>query len=134
MGSFRLVGEHGKFFWRRETVRRYAEMMHGLIVEVAEKVASSLGLEQHSLFQDWPCQFRMNRYNYTEETVGSPGVQVHTDSGFLTVLQEDECVGGLEVLDPAAGEFVRVHPVAGSFLVNIGDVGTVQSLISTIDS
>jgi 2-oxoglutarate-dependent dioxygenase len=73
--------------------------MHGLIVDVADKVASSLGLEQHS-FQDWPCQFRMNRYNYTHETVGSNGVQVHTDSGFLTVLQEDECVGGLRCSTP----------------------------------
>jgi 2-oxoglutarate-dependent dioxygenase len=110
-------------------VKSYAGRMHGLIVDVADKVASSLGLEQHS-FQDWPCQFRMNRYNYTHETVGSNGVQVHTDSGFLTVLQEDECVGGLEVLDPAAGEFVPVDPVAGSFVVNIGDVGTVRILIS----
>ena len=61
--------------------------------------------------------------------MGSSGVQIHTDSGFLTVLQEDDCVGGLEVLDPTTGEFVRVDPVPGSFLVNIGDVGTVASSI-----
>ncbi|VAH48733.1 unnamed protein product [Triticum turgidum subsp. durum] len=101
--------------------------MHELIVDVAGKVAASLGLEGHP-FQDWPCQFRINRYNYTEDTVGSSGVQIHTDSGFLTVLQEDDCVGGLEVLDPATAEFVRVDPVPGSFLVNIGDVGTVPSI------
>lgn len=110
----------------RETVKSYAEAMHELIVDVAGKVAASLGLEGHP-FQDWPCQFRINRYNYTEDTVGSSGVQIHTDSGFLTVLQEDDCVGGLEVLDPTTGEFVRVDPVPGSFLVNIGDVGTAWS-------
>lgn len=110
----------------REAVKSYAEKMHELIVDVAGKVAASLGLEGHP-FQDWPCQFRMNRYNYTEDTVGSSGVQIHTDSGFLTVLQEDDCVGGLEVLDPAAGEFVPVDPFPGSFLVNIGDVGTAWS-------
>ncbi|PWZ40560.1 2-oxoglutarate-dependent dioxygenase DAO [Zea mays] len=112
----------------RETVKTYAEKMHDVIVGVAGELATSLGLglEEHS-FQDWPCQFRINRYNYTQETVGSSGVQTHTDSGFLTVLQEDECVGGLEVLDPATGEFVPVDPVAGSFLVNIGDVGTAWS-------
>ncbi|CAM0904199.1 unnamed protein product [Alopecurus aequalis] len=110
----------------REAVRSYAEAMHELIVDVAGKVASSLGLEGHP-FQDWPCQFRMNRYNYTQDTVGSSGVQIHTDSGFLTVLQEDDCVGGLEVLDPAAGEFVPVDPLPGTFLVNIGDVGTAWS-------
>ncbi|KAL6882562.1 hypothetical protein ACP4OV_011252 [Aristida adscensionis] len=111
---------------RRETVKSYAEKMHELIVDVAGKVAASLGLEGHA-FGDWPCQFRMNRYNYSQGTVGSQGVQVHTDSGFLTVLQEDECVGGLQVLDPAAGEFLPVDPVAGSFLVNIGDVATAWS-------
>ncbi|XP_040379325.1 2-oxoglutarate-dependent dioxygenase DAO [Oryza brachyantha] len=110
----------------RETVKAYAERMHELIVDVAGKVAASLGLDGRS-FQDWPCQFRMNRYNYTQDSVGSPGVQVHTDSGFLTVLQEDECVGGLEVLDPAAGEFVPVDPLPGSFVVNIGDVGQAWS-------
>ncbi|KAL5216831.1 hypothetical protein ABZP36_008232 [Zizania latifolia] len=110
----------------RETVRVYAERMHELIVDVAGKVATSLGLHGSS-FQDWPCQFRMNRYNYTQDSVGFPGVQIHTDSGFLTVLQEDECVGGLEVLDPATGEFVPVDPLPGSFVVNIGDVGTAWS-------
>ncbi|CAL5031479.1 unnamed protein product [Urochloa decumbens] len=80
----------------RETVKAYAERMHDVIVDVAGKLASSLGLQEHS-FKDWPCQFRINRYNYTEDTVGSSGVQIHTDSSFLTVLQEDECVGGLEV-------------------------------------
>ncbi|CAN6239832.1 unnamed protein product [Urochloa humidicola] len=110
----------------RESVKSYAEKMHGVIVDVAGKLASSLGLEGQS-FEDWPCQFRINRYNYTQDTVGSSGVQTHTDSSFLTVLQEDECVGGLEVMDLATGEFVAVDPVAGSFLVNIGDVGTVWS-------
>ncbi|KAL5682459.1 hypothetical protein ACJX0J_008844, partial [Zea mays] len=107
-----------------ETVKAYAEKMHDVIVGVARELASSLGLVEEHSFQDWPCQFRINRYNYTRETVGSSGVQTHTDSGFLTVLHEDECVGGLEVLDPGTGEFVPVDPVAGSFLVNIGDVGT----------
>ncbi|KAG2572819.1 hypothetical protein PVAP13_7KG203500 [Panicum virgatum] len=110
----------------RETVKAYAEKMHDVIVDVAGVLASSLGLEEHS-FRDWPCQFRINRYNYTQDTVGSSGVQIHTDSSFLTVLQEDECVGGLEVSDPATGEFVPVDPVAGSFLINIGDIGTVWS-------
>nr|CAB3487372.1 unnamed protein product [Digitaria exilis] len=113
----------------RETVKAYAEKMHDVIVDVAGKLASSMGLDQEERcsFKDWPCQFRINKYNYTEDTVGSSGVQVHTDSSFLTVLQEDECVGGLEVLDPATGEFVPVDPVAGSFLINIGDVGTAWS-------
>jgi isopenicillin N synthase-like dioxygenase len=111
----------------RETVRRYAEKTHELIVDVAAKLGASLGLEEaEGSFRDWPCQFRINRYNYAPETVGKAGVQVHTDSGFLTVLHEDDCVGGLEVADPDTGEFAAVDPLPGTFLVNLGDVATVQ--------
>lgn len=70
----------------------------------------------------------MNRYNFTPETVGSSGVQIHTDSGFLTVLQEDESVGGLEVMD-ANGTFVAVDPLPGSLLVNLGDVAKVNCFL-----
>ncbi|VAI57877.1 2-oxoglutarate-dependent dioxygenase DAO-like [Triticum dicoccoides] len=114
----------------RETIRRYAEKTHELIVDVAAKLAASLGLEEsesHRMFQDWPCQFRINRYKYTPDTVGETGVQVHTDSGFLTVLHEDDRVGGLEVADPDTGEFAPVDPVPGTFLVNLGDVATAWS-------
>lgn len=96
-------------------------------MDVAAKLAASLGLEEaYCSFQDWPCQFRINRYNYTADTVGKTGVQIHTDSGFLTVLQEDDCVGGLEVADPDTGEFAPVDPLPGTFLVNLGDVATVD--------
>ncbi|KAG8071256.1 hypothetical protein GUJ93_ZPchr0006g44383 [Zizania palustris] len=115
----------------REAIRSYAEKMHELIVDVAAKLASSLGLHEEEAqdcsFQDWPCQFRINRYNYTPDTVGKSGVQIHTDSGFLTVLQEDDCVGGLEVADPDTGEFAPVDPLPGTLFVNIGDVATAWS-------
>lgn len=107
----------------REAIRSYAEKAHELVVDVAAKLATSLGLD--CSFGDWPCQFRINRYNYTPDTVGKTGVQVHTDSGFLTVLQEDDRVGGLEVADPDTGEFAPVDPLPGTFLVNLGDVATV---------
>uniref|UniRef100_J3LEC4 Fe2OG dioxygenase domain-containing protein n=2 Tax=Oryza brachyantha TaxID=4533 RepID=J3LEC4_ORYBR len=109
----------------REAIRRYAEKTHEMIVDIAAKLASSLGLD--CSFQDWPCQFRINRYNYTPDTVGKTGVQIHTDSGFLTVLQEDDCVGGLDVADPVTGEFSPVEPLYGTFLVNLGDVATAWS-------
>ncbi|KAE8008958.1 hypothetical protein FH972_005416 [Carpinus fangiana] len=53
-------------------------------------------------------------------------VQIHTDSGFLTILQDDENVGGLEVMDKS-GAFVAVHPCAGTLLVNLGDVAKAWS-------
>ncbi|XP_020266059.1 2-oxoglutarate-dependent dioxygenase DAO-like [Asparagus officinalis] len=109
----------------RETIRTYASKLHELIVQIASKLAGSLGLVGYS-FEDWPSQFRINKYHFAEETVGSSGVQIHTDSGFLTVLQEDESVGGLEVMTES-GSFIPVNPVPGSFLVNLGDVAKAWS-------
>ncbi|KAG0467313.1 hypothetical protein HPP92_018274 [Vanilla planifolia] len=74
---------------------------------------------------DWPCTMRLNVYDYTEESIGLQAAQLHTDSGLLTVLLEDE-IGGFEVVDQT-GKFVAVHPQPGTFLVIIGDVGKVWS-------
>lgn len=94
-------------------------------MDIAAKMAESMGLDSES-FMEWPCQFRINKYNFTPETVGSSGVQIHTDSGFLTILQDDENVGGLEVMD-SSGSFIPVDPWTGTFLVNLGDMATVWS-------
>lgn len=83
-----------------------------------------LGMEG-DLFKGWPCQLKMNKYNYGAETVGSTGAVMHTDPGFLTILQDDEVVNGLEAVDKISGELVPVDPIPGSFVVNVGDVATV---------
>lgn len=110
---------------QRETIEKYAQAIQELALDLAHKLAESMGL-MDSVFQDWPCQFRINKYNFAPESVGSPGVQLHTDSGFLTILQDDENVGGLEVMD-RAGAFVPVDPLPGTLLVNLGDIATVWS-------
>ncbi|XP_014520898.1 2-oxoglutarate-dependent dioxygenase DAO [Vigna radiata var. radiata] len=110
---------------QRKIVERYGEAIHGLVVKIGEKIAESLGIVVDD-FKDWPCQFRINKYNFTPEAVGSTGVQIHTDSGFLTILQDDEKVGGLEVLD-SSGSFVPVPPFPGTLLVNLGDIARVWS-------
>ncbi|THG04814.1 hypothetical protein TEA_008027 [Camellia sinensis var. sinensis] len=110
---------------QRETIQMYAEAIHNLAMHIACKLAEGMGLTSFS-FEGWPCQFRMNKYNFTPETVDSSGVQIHTDAGFLTILQEDENVGGLEVMDKA-GKFVAVEPLPGTLLVNLGDIAKVWS-------
>lgn len=107
----------------RETIEMYAEAIHELAIDLGRMLAKSMGLAS-DLFKGWPCQFRINKYNFTPETVGSSGVQIHTDSGFLTILQDDENVGGLEVMDKS-GAFVSVDPWVGTLLVNLGDVAKV---------
>ncbi|CAI0439669.1 unnamed protein product [Linum tenue] len=114
----------------RETILKYAEATHGVAMTVAAKMAESSGVlasDGAGLFEDWACQFRINKYHFRPETVGSAGVQIHTDSGFLTVLQEDETVGGLEVMDPSDSGYIPVDPVPGTFLMNLGDLATVWS-------
>jgi isopenicillin N synthase-like dioxygenase len=47
------------------------------------------------------------------------GVGAHTDYGLLTMLYQDE-VGGLQI--QYGDEWIDVPPVAGSFVVNVGDM------------
>ncbi|KAJ4771895.1 2-oxoglutarate (2OG) and Fe(II)-dependent oxygenase superfamily protein [Rhynchospora pubera] len=110
----------------RETIKTYAQKSRELIVDIAMKLGEMMGLKDQN-FGAWPCHFRFNKYNFTQDSVGSHGVQIHTDSGFLTLLKEDECVGGLEILDPVSGSFIEVDPLPGSFLVNFGDVAKAWS-------
>ncbi|KAI8552333.1 hypothetical protein RHMOL_Rhmol06G0258400 [Rhododendron molle] len=68
---------------------------------------------------------RINKYNYTPEYVGSTGAVLHTDLGFLTILQDDEIIGGLEAVRKDTGEYVPVDPMPGSLVVNLGDLAVV---------
>ncbi|XP_059661366.1 2-oxoglutarate-dependent dioxygenase DAO-like isoform X2 [Cornus florida] len=111
---------------QRETILRYAKAIHELAMDIGCKLGQSMGLGS-DLLRGWSCQFRINKYNFTPETVGQSGVQIHTDSGFLTILQEDEDVCGLEVMEKISGEFIEVYPLPGTLLVNLGDVSKVWS-------
>ena len=48
------------------------------------------------------------------------GVAAHTDFGMLTVLAQD-AVGGLQLQD-LAGEWLAVPPIAGTLVINVGDL------------
>lgn len=110
---------------QRETIVVYAKAINELCMDIARKLSQSMGLRS-DLFEKWTCQFRINKYNFTPETVGSPGVQIHTDSGFLTILQDDENVGGLEVMNKS-GVFVPVDPAPGTLVINLGDIAAAWS-------
>jgi isopenicillin N synthase-like dioxygenase len=47
------------------------------------------------------------------------GVTKHTDNTFLTILTEDQ-TGGLQVLHD--NQWAYVQPIAGSLVVNIGEL------------
>ncbi|KAK8956713.1 Gibberellin 2-beta-dioxygenase 4 [Platanthera zijinensis] len=110
-----------------EIISAYIEKLHGVSINIACKVAESVGYISAGFFDEWPCFLRLNFYNFTvEEDIGRIGARIHTDSGFLSVLQEDESVGGFEIMN-SNGNFVSIDPVPGTFIVNIGDVGKVWS-------
>ncbi|MFS7955203.1 putative flavanone 3-dioxygenase [Helianthus anomalus] len=99
----------------QDTILKYSEAIHELVVVIGTQLAESLGVSTENMgIEKWPCKFRINKYHFTPESVGSADVQIHSDSGFLTILQDDEGVGGLEVIDKS-GEFVwsngRFHNV-----------------------
>lgn len=108
----------------REVMKIYCEAVHGLAMDMADELTRSrMGLSS-GRFGDWACQLRMSKYSFIPETVGSTGVQLHADTGFLAILQADDGVSGLEVMDKS-GSFVPIDPWPGTFLVNLGDVAVV---------
>ncbi|XP_010476443.1 PREDICTED: 2-oxoglutarate-dependent dioxygenase DAO-like isoform X2 [Camelina sativa] len=93
---------------QREIMLKYGKAIDGLARELARRLAESYGVKDSHFFRGWPSQFRMNKYHFKPETVGRLGVSLHTDPGFLTILQGDENVGGFEVMDNSSGSFVPI--------------------------
>lgn len=104
---------------------KYAAAIHELFMDMTHKISEGLGIKNVS-FEGWPCQFRFNKFSFTPETIGSTGVHSHTDTYFLTILQDDENVNGLEVMNKS-GQFVAVESWPNSLLVNMGDVTKVST-------
>lgn len=91
------------------------------------KLAESMGAERDSII-GWKGHLRFNKYHFTEKSVGSVGLSTHTDAVFLTILQDDDSVGGLEVMLKSTSSFLPIDPLPGSLFVNLGDMATVKSL------
>ncbi|XP_028790522.1 2-oxoglutarate-dependent dioxygenase DAO-like [Neltuma alba] len=112
----------------KKIIRAYGEAVQELAVDIARKIKECVvGLSEAMDFQDWRCNCKMNKYSFTPETVGHVGIHEHTDPGFLSVVQDDDLVDGLEVLHPPSGSFVPVPPLSGTFVINLGDVAHVWS-------
>ncbi|KAA8527944.1 hypothetical protein F0562_035187 [Nyssa sinensis] len=111
---------------QRETILRYSHAVYDLAQEIGQKLVESMGMDIE-LFKGWPCQFRMNKYHYSSQTIGLTGAPMHTDAGFLTIVQDDEIVNGLEAIDKESGALIPVDPMPGTLLINMGDLGKVWS-------
>ncbi|KAK7316215.1 hypothetical protein VNO77_35069 [Canavalia gladiata] len=109
----------------REIIEAYGQAIHNLASRISQKMAESVGVAGAD-FKDWPFIFRIIKYNFTQETIGKLGVQPHSDTGFITLLQDDDTVSGIELIDDS-GSFMEVPPKSGSLICIIGDVGHVWS-------
>ncbi|EOA34081.1 hypothetical protein CARUB_v10021582mg, partial [Capsella rubella] len=48
-------------------------------------------------------------------------------TGFLTILQDDENVDGLEAMDNSSGAFFPIRPLPNTLAINLGDSATIWS-------
>jgi isopenicillin N synthase-like dioxygenase len=110
----------------REVMQDYYNEMEALGRELMHAFALALGLEE-TYFDQFlvtapmttlgPLHYPPQTGHITEARIGAGA---HTDYGCLTMLAQDDA-GGLQVRN-AAGQWIDAPPVAGSFVVNIGDM------------
>ncbi|MCL7030387.1 hypothetical protein MKW94_010067 [Papaver nudicaule] len=108
-----------------EVCREYAIAVENLSIKLLELVALSLGLPEKRLngyFNHNNTSFiRLKHYPPCPAPHLALGVGRHKDGGALTILAQDD-VGGLEVKRKIQGDWVRVNPIQGSFVINVGDI------------
>ncbi|KAL1207722.1 2-oxoglutarate-dependent dioxygenase DAO [Cardamine amara subsp. amara] len=112
---------------QRDIMLKYAKATDGLARDLSRRLAESYGVVDTHFYRGWPSQFRINKYHFNTETIGKSGVILHTDPGFLTILQGDEDVRGLEAMDKTSGSFFPINTLPSTFLVNLGDMATIWS-------
>jgi isopenicillin N synthase-like dioxygenase len=103
----------------RETMQAYIAAMHSLARRLIGVIAVSLDLPEDYFagFCEEPiAALRLVRYPPEGAQAGT-----HTDFGALTLLLQDDG-GGLQVFDSATESWIDAAPIAGSFVVNLGDL------------
>jgi len=115
------------------TVQQYFAEMEMLSERVSQLMALGMGAErdffQKALTSRHTSHLRLNHYPELASAVDSDalGVGPHTDSGFLTILAQDEEVHTLQVKDRLTEEWVPVTPVHDAFTINTGDLAVIFS-------
>ena len=106
--------------------KAYYRSMEDLARRIMRVFATALGLEEHFFdsYVDAPIS-ALRALNYPEQRVApQPGqlrAGAHTDYGSLTILLPQPGSKGLEIIAPD-GQWTPVPPVAGAFVINIGDL------------
>ncbi|KAK2991461.1 hypothetical protein RJ640_016496 [Escallonia rubra] len=113
----------------RKSSEEYANELQKLAYKLLELISLSLGLPANRLngfFKDHTTRIRFNHYPPCPIPGLALGVGRHKDGAALTILAQDE-VGGLEVRRKTDGEWIRVKPTPGAYIINVGDIIQVWS-------
>ena len=108
-------------------LRREVERFQGEMERVSRRtmryLALGLGLNEDcfdATFGDAPnVQMKVCRYPPTSD--GEFGVGEHSDTGYLSLLVQDD-VGGLQVKLPDSDEWIDAPPIPGALVVNLGEM------------
>jgi isopenicillin N synthase-like dioxygenase len=108
----------------RPAVLDWLERMRAVAAELAAAIAESLGLSRDyfdDAFRPDPhLLLKLIRYPGRSDEHDRQGVGAHRDSGFLTlVLQDDHGGSGLQFFD--GKDYIDVVPKRGAFVINVGE-------------
>lgn len=110
----------------QDFMQRHIAQQVALAQQLAQGFAISLDLPE-TYFDDihrfLGCNYSLNNYRaFGEDELQDNqwGISPHSDYGSFTMLAQDD-LGGLQVRN-AAGAWIDVPPIPGSFVVNIGDL------------
>jgi isopenicillin N synthase-like dioxygenase len=110
----------------REPFEAYFAAVSGLGETLRRLFAVALDLPEdwfESAFAGHSSSMRVINYPEPAATPerGQLRAGAHTDYGCMTILRTEEALGGLQV-QTRAGEWLDVHAVPGSFVINLGDM------------
>jgi len=110
------------------SIEAFTTTANALAKGVAEILAENLGVSSTFFEENCPEEtsyLRMNRYPPCPFSSEVFGLIPHTDSSFLTVLNQDQ-IGGLQLLKN--GRWINVKPNPEALVINIGDLFQVCSV------
>ncbi|KAM6547467.1 hypothetical protein CsatB_019143 [Cannabis sativa] len=113
---------YGEFSSLREVTEEFASAMSNLARLLAGILVENLGHHRQVLediCEESTCFLRLNHYPACPVSSDIFGLVPHTDSGFLTILCQDQ-VGGLQLMKDS--KWVSVKPNQEALIVNIGDL------------